>query len=102
MREFLHSVPELFDRLSPSVFVVEALDGSGIAVAQGSGVAIAPDEVVTNEHVVREGISFRVKQGSQVWAATVENLDPLFDLCVLKVDNLRASYVEGHDPKPKN
>jgi len=46
------SPQELFNRLSRSVFVVEALDTSGSVIALGSGVAVAPNQVVTNRHVM--------------------------------------------------
>jgi len=38
----------LFKRLAPSIFVVEALDESGEAVALGSGVALRSNEIITN------------------------------------------------------
>jgi hypothetical protein len=73
------SSEELFKRLSPSVFVVEALDEDGSVVAMGSGVAIQTtspradvrlnsfddldrfirsikaDAIVTNSHVIDVG-----------------------------------------------
>src|SRR2546422_4164822 len=54
----------LFKRLSPSVFVVEAMNERGSVVATGSAVAVAPDEVVTNKHVIKEGVAWRVRHGS--------------------------------------
>ena len=50
------SPPELFKRLAPSVFVIETLGAAGSVVAIGSGVAVAPSQVVTNKHVVDEGL----------------------------------------------
>jgi hypothetical protein len=43
------SPASVFNLLSPSVFVVESLDAKGTAIAFGSGVSIALDEVVTNK-----------------------------------------------------
>src|SRR5580704_5430833 len=57
------SPQEFFKRLSPSVFVVESLDAKGDAIVFGSGVSIAPDQIVTNRHVVEDGKSWRVRQG---------------------------------------
>jgi serine protease Do len=51
----------------------------------GSGVAIGPQRVVTNCHVVRDAIMIRVSRGSEVWPATLESGDGYRDLCILKV-----------------
>jgi serine protease Do len=51
----------------------------------GSGVAIGPQRVVTNCHVVRDAITIRVSRGSVVWPATLESGDGYRDLCILKV-----------------
>src|SRR3989449_9719051 len=87
------SPQELFRRLSPSVFVVEALNERGSVVATGSGVAVAPSKVVTNKHVIREGVVWRVRHGSKTWPATLTHLDPDHDLCRLKAEGLKAPPV---------
>jgi hypothetical protein len=84
---------ELFKRVSSSVFVVESLDSGGAAVALGSGVSIAKDEVVTNRHVVEDGKSWRVRQGDNTWAAKIAYLDSEHDLCGLQVVGLNATPV---------
>jgi S1-C subfamily serine protease len=53
---------EIFQRVSPSVFVVEALDEDGKTLMLGSGVAMARDFLVTNCHVVQSGSSLRVSR----------------------------------------
>lgn len=88
-----NSPQELFKQLSPSVFVVESLDARGNAIALGSGVSIAPDQVVTNRHVVEDGKSWRVRQGEITWAATIASLDAEHDLCGLKVAGLKSNPV---------
>ena len=87
------SAQELFKRLSSSVFVVETLDASGSIVATGSGVALGPDEVVTNEHVIKGGKAWRIRHGRETWFANVEHLDPEHDLCELKSAGLNAPPV---------
>ena len=87
------SPQELFKRLSPSVFVVEALNESGSVVAIGSGVAVESDQIVTNKHVIEGGVTLRVKQGSKTWPATLTHLDLDHDLCRLKVNGLKAAPV---------
>jgi tetratricopeptide (TPR) repeat protein len=93
-----HAVPilspqELFKRLSPSVFVVEVLDGNGSLVATGSAVAVASDQVVTNKHVIEAGVAFRIKQGSRTWSAAVTYVDPEHDLGRLTAVGLKAPAV---------
>ncbi len=87
------SPQELYKRLSPSVFVVETLNASGSVVVTGSAVAVASNEVVTNRHVIEEGVSWRLKRSSQTWPLTITHLDPDHDLCQLKAEALAARPV---------
>jgi tetratricopeptide (TPR) repeat protein len=87
------SPQELFKRLAPSVFVVETLDEKGSVVATGSGVALAPDLVVTNKHVIEDGVAWRIRQGSKAWPAMLSHLDADHDLCGLKAEGVRAAPV---------
>src|SRR2546426_7080462 len=84
---------ELFGRLSPSVFVVEALNKRGSVVVTGSGVVVAPAEDVTNKHVIKKGVSWSVRHGSKTWPAILTHLDSDHDLCLLKADGLKAPPV---------
>lgn len=84
---------ELFKRLSPSVFVVETLDGKGVLIALGSGVGVTKNEVVTNRHVIEDGKSWRVRQGENTWAAKIAYLDAEHDLCGLEAAGLNATPV---------
>ncbi len=90
----LPSPQEMFARVSPSVFIVEALGVGGQPVAMGSGVAVSPNEVVTNRHVIEDGISWRVRKGTRSWPAIITHLDPDHDLCQLKADGLQAKPVD--------
>src|SRR5271157_722220 len=89
---------EVFRKSSTSVFVVEALDEDGSVIAMGSGVAIQPTPlkiengfqsfddldgfidslkstvIVTNNHVIDVGVSFRVKQGDTTWPAEIDHI----------------------------
>lgn len=84
---------ELFARLAPSVFVVEALSESGEIVAFGSGVVVWPSFVVTNEHVLGKRAESRVKHGKRSWLAQITHLHPEVDLCQLGVEGLCAPAV---------
>jgi tetratricopeptide (TPR) repeat protein len=77
--------------LSRSVFVVLVLDEKGDPAAQGSAVAVGSNELVTNKHVVAEGPRFLIKQGDKSWPATVLQLSPSFDLCLLSVVGLETA-----------
>jgi tetratricopeptide (TPR) repeat protein len=87
------SPQELFSRLSRSVFVVEVLDKNGSPVALGSAVAVTPDKVVTNKHVIEDGVTFRLKQGSKTWPVAITYIDPDHDLCRLTAEGLNAPIV---------
>src|SRR5262249_1260129 len=75
------SPEELFKRLSRSIFVVEVLDENGSMVALGSGVAVTPNQIVTNKHVVEDGAAFRIKQGNKTWPVATIDPDSDHDLC---------------------
>jgi cytochrome c-type biogenesis protein CcmH/NrfG len=82
----------LFDRVAPSVFVVEGLGQDRGVLRQGSGVAIAHG-VVTNRHVVAGATIVRVRQGTRTWVATVAGNDATHDLVQLRVPGLTAMPV---------
>jgi hypothetical protein len=76
-------VPALFGRVSPSVVVVEA--AAGKERVQGSGVVIGPGQAVTNYHVVSGVTAVEVRQGERRWTATVEAIEPKYDLAILRM-----------------
>ncbi len=75
---------EIFQEVSPSVFVVEALSDDGKPVMLGSAVASAPDVLITNCHVVRNSSSLRIRRGQQNWSARLITAIPEHDLCGLR------------------
>jgi S1-C subfamily serine protease len=77
------ATPELFQRLSPSVLMVEAFTARG--VGQGSAVAITRTEALTNCHVVEGALKIVVKQEKKEFVAQVKRADPVSDRCVLFV-----------------
>jgi hypothetical protein len=89
----LLTAQELFRRVAPSVFIVEALDEDAAVVAIGSGVAVKSDEIVTNIHVIDPGVRFRARQGEKTWPAELRHVDIHSDLCLLQVDGLQAPVV---------
>ncbi len=85
------SPPQIFGRVSPSVFVVESLNTEGAVLAFGSGVAVKlPTSdlvVVTNKHVIYGAVAYRIRRGKRIWKATLVRLDQAHDLCALEPES---------------
>jgi len=84
---------KLFEKVSPSVFVVLAFDAQRNPLSQGSGVVIAPERIVTNCHVLAKASRLRVDRGNVSYGATLEFPDTERDLCQLHVKELRSPPV---------
>jgi len=82
---------DLFDRVSPSIYVVEGFDEHGDVVSIASAVAVDKNEVVTNKHAINAGGSLRVRRAEKSWSAGVDKLDETADLAILMVDGFQAS-----------
>src|SRR5919202_7008647 len=81
-------VAAIYSRVSPGVVFVEN-DQGGRAAASGSGFVIdAQGHIVTNEHVVENGTSFRVRFGENgdPVPAKLLGADRSNDLAVLQID----------------
>jgi tetratricopeptide (TPR) repeat protein len=88
---------QVFEKVKASVLVVKSLNASGKAIAQGSGVKLPSGRIITNFHVVKEGATFRVGQGSHFVHATIYAADAEKDLCLLDTPGLSApAIVVGH------
>jgi tetratricopeptide (TPR) repeat protein len=85
---------EVFQKVSPSVFVVEALTEDGKPLMLGSGVALAQDILITNCHVVQNGSSLRVRRGEQNWTARLIEAMPEHDLCGIRPNGLNLQPVQ--------
>jgi S1-C subfamily serine protease len=84
---------ELLKRLSRSVFSVELLDSRGVIAELGSGVALGPNQVVTNCPALELGRTLRIRQYARSWPAVIAQADLEHDLCQLRVQGLRAPPV---------
>lgn len=99
------SAEELFKKVSPSVFVVLSLDASNQPIEQGSAVVIRVEKLppknsiaarfsmpacllITNYHVIKDGVSFEVRQGARKWPATLVATNPDNDVAELRVEKL--------------
>ncbi len=88
---------ELFEKVSPSVFVIHSVDPQGKRNALGSGVVIGREQVITNCHVLRNAASIVISRGNVSYGAEVEFPDTERDLCQLKVKELAAPAVPFAD-----
>jgi TPR repeat protein len=91
---------DLYERLSKSVYVIYAAPSKRALrqhenVAQGSGVAVERDTVLTNCHIVRGRPEVFVVVGGQLIRASVVAARPEADACVLKTQDASLSPVAG-------
>ncbi|NML42779.1 trypsin-like peptidase domain-containing protein [Ramlibacter sp. G-1-2-2] len=86
------SPEELYDRVSPSIWLVENDMGGGKG-AIGSAVVIAPGVLVTNCHVVEKAASLRVAHEERRFPAQLQYQDPVRDLCQLQASGVDAPAV---------
>lgn len=73
-----------FVSLSSSVVRVEAdREHGGLSI--GTGITVAPSVVVTNCHVMRDGIAARIAGSGMLWNVSAQYADTQRDLCYLRV-----------------
>jgi serine protease Do len=85
---------KLFEKVSPSIFIVVASDAAGKTLSQGSGVVVAPGKLVTNCHVLARAARILIKHGNASYGAKLEFPDPKRDLCQLDVQDLAAPAIK--------
>lgn len=83
----------LFKRLKVSVFHLEASLTQG--TSQGSAVAIGPNELLTNCHVIRGAQKIILRQNKAQFDAIVLRSDPVSDRCVIGVTGVTLTPVAG-------
>ena len=85
---------QIFAADSPSIVVVVAYGEDGEAIAQGSGVVIYKDTVVSNCHVIEKANTASVLYRNKHFAATLHYEDSERDLCSFTVNGLSAPPVQ--------
>jgi TonB family protein len=75
---------QVFEKASASVVTVESQDAAGITISFGSGVVIAPGEIITNCHVLRNGVILQVRKEGRSSPAYLHFADKVRDLCQLQ------------------
>lgn len=83
----------IFERTSPSIWIVRTLDAQEKPLAQGSAVVIAPGKLVTNCHVLAKARYLQVRKDNVSYSASLEFPDPERDLCQISVRNFAAPAV---------
>jgi hypothetical protein len=87
------SPEQLFERLSPSIWVVKTFDDAGRPIASGSAVVIRAGSLITNCHVLAKARKVSVTRDNVAYGAALEHADAARDLCLLKVANFNAPPV---------
>lgn len=92
----------VYEKASKSVFLIVIRSQSGEPVARGSGFLVAGNKIVTNQHVVREGIPF-LDLGAVKLPLKVDRVDSINDIAILTVDgelSVPALQLATAEPKP--
>lgn len=93
------TIPEIADKVKPSVVGIEVTFNGGTGV--GTGIILTEDGyIATNYHVVEDGTSYRVVMHDNTeYAATYVGGDEMSDLAVLKINTtgLRAAEIGNSD-----
>jgi serine protease Do len=84
---------ELFDQISPSIWLVMTADEAGKPLASGSAVVIAPGLAVTNCHVLAKSASVTLRHETVQLSAQRDVADEALDLCLLTSPELHAPAV---------
>src|SRR5262249_52920229 len=87
------SPEELSTQLAANVVLIRTLNKHGEVERTGSGVIIAPGQIITNCHVVEEARDIEVLQGLLRRTATLRYADEERDLCQLTVSDLMATPI---------
>ena len=90
----------VFNTASVSVARIAVFDRDVEQIAIGSGVVVADEALITNCHVVKNGVTFSIKVGGVTYNnASVAVADEEYDLCKLRIPGLSAQAVKVHGVK---
>jgi serine protease Do len=84
---------EVYEQVKDSVVVVKTYNQQGQTVGQGSGVMLPSGDIVTNYHVVEDGVRLTVGQGKYAVSGSLKAGDSDKDLCLLNAPGLMAEPV---------
>lgn len=81
------TIPEIFQKVSPSVVMILAGDDAGMAL--GTGIIMSKDGyIITNAHIIDDAkeIQIVLNDNKTIYDATIMGADTMSDIAVLKVD----------------
>jgi serine protease Do len=84
---------QVFDKVSPSVWIVRTFDANERPMGQGSAVVIGAGKLVTNCHVLAKSKQVMVRRRNVMYEAKLEHADAPRDLCILQVEGFGAPAV---------
>lgn len=84
---------QIFQEVSRSIVTVQAFDREDNLTNLGSGVVTAAETVVTNCHVLEDGVRLVVQSGRSNYTGSLRTADQDRDLCELQVGGLQAPRV---------
>lgn len=81
-------LPLLVKKVKPSAVAIETFDSKGRTISRGSGFFIAPDQVITNRHVIERASSvvIHLNDGKKYPVSGVIAVDGEGDIAVLRVE----------------
>jgi hypothetical protein len=87
------SPADVFQKVSPGVWAVRALDAEERPFRFGSAVVVAPGRLVTSCHVLARAKGVQVRREGRLYEASLEHADVQRDLCLLAVKGMDVSPV---------
>lgn len=90
---------QIFEKVSPSVWVVRTYDAEERPVGLGSAVVIGEGRLITNCHVLAKSKMVVVRRENVMYQAKLEHADAPRDLCLLTVANFNAPAVSARSVK---
>ena len=84
---------QVFERASPGVWSVRALDAAEKPIGFGSAVVIGPGRLITACSVLARAKSIELRRGNQVYLAQLEHPDVARNLCELNAAGLGSPAV---------
>jgi len=84
---------QVFEKVSPSVWIVRTYDASERPVGLGSAVVVAAGQLVTNCHVLAKAKAVMVRRKNVMYEAKLQHADTPRDLCLLSVAEFNAPAV---------
>lgn len=90
---------QLFEKVSPSIWIVLTYDAAEKSTSLGSAVVIDAGRLITNCHVIAKSKVILLRRANVMYEAKLEHRDQARDLCQLQVENFNAPAVTMRSAK---